>query len=96
MKDFASIYEKINLDRNECVLMINLARQQKLTLNEKVRLQATEVSILASGVSHKLTQLKAIDAELTKLAAKRVQIKTDTSKEVSKKILYSLICLYTS
>ncbi len=78
------LYEALNVDRNECLTMINLAQQRKLELQEKSRLYENELSILKSALENKHIQLDELAKQLEELQKSKISLRADLSREVGR------------
>uniref|UniRef100_A0A5K3F179 Coiled-coil domain-containing protein 39 n=1 Tax=Mesocestoides corti TaxID=53468 RepID=A0A5K3F179_MESCO len=83
LNNLGKLYKAVNVERNECLMLINLAQQRKLEVEEKCRLFTNEMNILKSGIQNKQYQLDELESRLASMREERIVLQTEISKEVS-------------
>ncbi|EUB60610.1 Coiled-coil domain-containing protein [Echinococcus granulosus] len=81
LQNLGNLYKAISVERNECLTMINLAQQKKLTIEEKCYLYSNEVAILQSSLSNKRDQMDDVRRRMEGLRKESIVIRSDLSKQ---------------
>nr|CUU97797.1 hypothetical transcript [Hymenolepis microstoma] len=81
LSKLGKLYKTINVERNECLTLINLAQQTMLTIEEKNSFYENELSILQSGLAHKLDQLDEVRQTMQGIKRDSISIRGKISKQ---------------
>ncbi|KAM7538510.1 hypothetical protein Aperf_G00000060317 [Anoplocephala perfoliata] len=81
LASFGKLYKAVNVERNECLTLINLAQQKKLTVGEKICFYENELSILQSGLAAKQDQLDNVKGQMERIRRESISIRVELSKQ---------------